>query len=169
MYAKCLKKLGRIEEFVRITLKMLSRKVATRDNALIAGKETDSLRTGVRTRSLQGHLIDAVTASKPFEQPIVVPMDGYFSKIHIDTCIQHNEGMDGFRLNLTLYYLMRDTVTVQHVEVRLINSTEGSTREIRLAAENLVRIAPGHCQVSIVSKVLICSPPKWALLTCRRL
>ena len=167
MYARCLKKLDRTEEYIRITLKMLSRTVAVREAAWSSRKAMNLIST--RVNDFQGRLTDVVKASSLLDQHIVVPMNDYFSTIHVDLHLQHDAGTDGFRLSLSFHCLLPDTIESQEIKVRLISSTEGSNRNIWLAAEHTVKLTPGFCRISLASKVRAHYRLGQALLTPGRL
>ena len=153
MYAKCLKRLSRTEEYVRITLKLLAKEVLLRDGVSSSKRATSVISTGATPKTSKGYLTDVVTVSKTFQEPIIVPMIGYFSKIQADTHILHDDDMDGFAINLSFQYLMLDSIESKDVKLRLISSTEGSNREIWLSAEVPIKIVFGYCKIALVSKV----------------
>ena len=163
MYAQCLKKLGRWDEFIKIALKILAKAAyMCRQNVgfQTLKKATPNSWTSLHDEKDEaGYLDDLLTASKRLKDPISTQMSSYFADIKVGPYINHCEKKDGFRLNLNLRYLLSAGLEVQQVQVRLLSATEGQTREIWLSSEAPFHMKRGPTTVILWSNVCFILQP----------
>ena len=152
MYARCLRELGRTEDYVRIALKALARSVRPhifRSDGFPAAAEPHG--DGLNSGQLDiGHVLQA---SKALKEPVVVPLRSYFSHIQIEPHITHLEDMDGFALSITFQNLLTEAFVIHQAQVRLVSSSEGQSREISLVAEDSTAMKTGLVKLPLISKV----------------
>jgi trafficking protein particle complex subunit 10 len=153
MYAYCLKKLGRTEEYVWASLKMLSRIVQARksldgrsyQNSFVAGQQTIN----------PSDIGSLVAASESLGQALLVPLDEYCENIKVGPYIQHRKGVDGFILTISFDYQLHGSFVGQEAKVQLLSTAEGSTRDIWLYSQGHFKIQQGNCKITVVSQVCI--------------
>ena len=157
MYAQCLQKLDRWDEFIRIALKLLAKSAYMyRQNVGFQGIKTaapNSWTSSHVEKDGTGYLHDLLTASKRLNDSISTQMSSYFADIKAGPYISHFEDKDGFQLNLNLRYLLSAGLEVQQVQIRLVSASEGQARDIWLSAEEPVRIKRGPTMVKLWSNV----------------
>ena len=152
MYAFCLKKLGRKEEYVRIGLRTLAKSAC-------ATKAWGSSRAALAERSnnaARGNLesIDSLaTESKSLSESVVIDMEDLFSNIQIQPYVQHEEKQDRFWLTLSFNSLLQDGFTAHEAQGGIFNSSEGQNKEIWLKSDGPVKVRSGRCSVDLFSNV----------------
>jgi hypothetical protein len=170
MYSKCLKELGREEEYVRVTLKLLS-KEASAQRAVNIRKSEFSLgkpRVCGEVQEAKGHLSELMQASATMEQEIAVPMQNWFSGAEVEGSPRYHDGRDGFSLSIRLQYLLIDELEVDKVKVSIVPTTAGQTREIWLENDEPVTCKRGHVRFSVSSNVSTSHAPIHSLLNAAR-
>ncbi|KAI5800421.1 hypothetical protein DFH27DRAFT_514584 [Peziza echinospora] len=132
MYARCLKKMGRKEDYVRALLRLL-RKDAERKLrwdwrrvAGIASPADDEERYAAAPIDVRGYVGEVVTLSSQLSQHVTAPMTAYWSDILVDPYPRHLDGRDGFKLLVKFRYLLDEPMTVQAVRVRIVSMLGGA-------------------------------------------
>ena len=157
MYARCLKKLERWDDLVKIGLKVLAKTVRLQHQSLrlksqmdpisTAGMLSDSLVNGAR------YLADLLSASKQLDKPISAPMTNYMGQIQVDPHIRHLDDRDGFELSLSLHNMMPSELHVQQVQIKLVSVREAQARDIWLSTEGPVKLEKGLVAIAVTSNV----------------
>ena len=157
MYAQCLKKLDRWDDFVKIGLKVLAKTVQLHYRNLdfkcrmeihsTAAMNNDDVVNGMR------YLSQVLSASRKLEVPASAPMVNYFEQIQVDPHIRHLEDQDGFELSVKLRSMMPSELHVQQVQVRLVSVGEGQKRDIWLSTVGAVKLKKGFITVVVISNV----------------
>ncbi len=143
MYAQCLRRLDRSEEYINIALQILANIVQHDITVPQHQKRGD----------VSGHLGGLISASKSLDHNISIPMDRYFGDIRLDPFLRHYESHDGFQLLLCFQYLMPESLQAEKVRVRIVTVGKEQRYEIWLAAEGLQRMEPGTVEVHLGSNV----------------
>ena len=151
MYAQCLRRLDRNQEYIAVALHILEKIVQRRR---IAPRHQMS-------GNASGHLRELISASKSLDQPISIPMGNYFGDIRLDPFLHHSDVHDGFRLLLQFLYLMPGSLVAQNVRARIVTVDEEQRNEIWLAAEGNERLEPGSVKVLLGSNVRGPNPPSY--------
>ena len=159
MYAHCLKRLDRWDEFIKIALKLLAKAayMYRQNTGFQALKKAtpNSWTSSQGGKDEIGYLDDLLTASKRLKDPISTQMSSYFADIKVGPYISHFENKDGFRLNLNLRYLLSAGLEVQQVQIRLVSATEGQARDIWLSSEEPLHMKRGPTTVILWSNVYL--------------
>lgn len=130
LYALCLRKLERNEEYVGITLKILTKQVQRRKEEL--GEPQRKLVAAPNASPIAGakHLENAIAASKTLQKGVTVSMGDFFGELIIDTQIRHKGDRDGFLLHLRLHHLMTEDFEVQEVNIHLLSVDNDQRSEL---------------------------------------
>ena len=155
MYARCLQRLEKVDEYVNIALKLLSK--------VVYSKLQDGSGRGYQGRADDdgsGYLFNVIAASRLLNAPTTTPMDQCFTDIHVNPYLRHIKDRDGFELRLTLRHHLPDELSAQEVKVKLLNTAEGPTREIWLCAPGPVKVARGLVNIRVTTNVLF-PPGNW--------
>ncbi|MCJ1384935.1 hypothetical protein MMC17_008053 [Xylographa soralifera] len=163
--ARCLKKLGRRDEYISIVLKMLTAIVQRsrhlpRLKMLVGLYDSGSIRNQ-NVVDASRYLQDLLHASKGQDEPVAAAMKNYFSDIRLDSSIVHFGSKDGFKIPLSLQYLLPAPLEILKIEARIISATEGQTREIWLSSEQTMKVEKGLLTTFLVSNTMV---PDWYLL-----
>ena len=155
--AKCFKKLGRREEYTSVVLKMLTA-IVQRSRHLPRLKMPVGLYNSGTIRSQNAvdasrYLKDLLHTSKGQDEPVVAALKNYFSDIRLDSSIVHFGSKDGFKISLSLQYLLPAPLEILKIEARIISATEGQTREIWLSSEETMEVDKGLLTTFLVSNV----------------
>ena len=152
MYAKSLNKLGRVDDFVRIALKTISRNAMLKEQGL--SRASSSI---VRSISLKDQrptsINDVVEASKSMTETIKVPLNDFF-KIDILPFVQHDLDRDGFSLEISLTSYLHEALDGASFSVQLVHVADAAlSREINLQSEGSLQVGIGDRSVRVFSKV----------------
>lgn len=157
MYAKCLKKLHRQEDYVRVLLKLLAksastktrwdwRRIATVANVIPHTPLVDEFRPRDKENDVdvepskheeegldvRGYVSEIISISDKLTQNITSPMNQFFTDILVEPYPRHlGEGRDGYKVLVKFRYLLEEEMTVQVVKVRVVSMVGGlASREI---------------------------------------
>lgn len=159
MYAKCLKKMNRREDYVRVLLKLLAksasirtrwdwRRIATAASAVPHTPLVDEFRPRgdreddtevdhpeqqeVLGLDVRGYISEILSLSDKLVQHVTSPMNQFFTDIMVEPYPkQLGERRDGYKVLLKFRYLLEEEMTVQTVKVRVVSMVGGlASREI---------------------------------------
>lgn len=133
LYAQCLNKLERNDEYVGIALKILAKQVqgwkAELDEANVKSLSSRTLKPGGGVRYLE----DAVAVSRSLQSGLSVPIDHYFGEAVLDPQIRHQDNKDGFSMHLSLHHVVEENLMVDEVKIRLVGVDEDQRSELLLS------------------------------------
>lgn len=147
MYAQCLKKLNRKDEYVRVLLDLLAKS---------ASNQTPSLSVNIRPTSEQipwldddrldttGILKELVTFSEELPYDVSAPMSRYFSNIIVNPYIRHYEDQDGFQMSLSFRHLLEDDIEIDKAKIRLVSMDPGENRDVWLETREKLDVKQGQ-------------------------
>lgn len=144
MYAQCLQKTNRDEEYVRVGLKIVA-KVVRESNSLFKVQPNNV------SKALG--LSDLIFASRSLGEPISVSIDNYFGDISLDPYPQHYNDQDGFQLQLRLRNRTSQAVEAEQIRVQIVSLEEDQQSNLWLAAESVHVLAPGVATILVGTKV----------------
>lgn len=155
MYAECLSRLQRTEDYVRVASSALAKMV---QNQLGATGEprtgsADLLSTDQSPSYTTVSLRDIIAASTSLEQPVSVPMDQFFDHVKLGNHIHHFTEHDGFEFSLNFRSLLPESLEADSVRVRLTSAGEEQRPELWLAVDGPQIIMAGHNKIKLRSKV----------------
>lgn len=161
MYAKCLKKIEKIDDYVGTLLDILARSAArqrTIKNDALGTSTTFQPRgteawlddDSIETR---GYLSELLETLKQAEKDVTVPMGKFFGDIVVQPLIQHYEDKDGFRLQVQFRHLLEDPITIERIKVRLTSTNPISAKEIWLESTCQVNLKRGIARSWVDSNV----------------
>lgn len=129
MYARCLKLLGRVEDYIKVALKTIGAQK-------FSGSTSCSL-------------ADIINASSSLIQPVTVALDDYFDTVQLDPYLHHYSGHDGFQMLLKLRSLFPKPFRADTVRIKITSVDLDRTGEHWLGVDGPQEIVPG------VAKVLV--------------
>ncbi len=144
MYAQCLKKRNRHEDYIRVGLKIVAKPV-------LEGPAYFNIHSYGAPKSLS--LSDLINASKLLKEPFAASIDKYFDDISIDPYPRHYNDHDGFRLQLRLRNRTLQAVKAQEIRVRITSLEDEHQADLWLAAEGVHLLKPGEATIVLGTKV----------------
>lgn len=164
-YARCLKKLGRNDDYVRVILKILGKNaaegIASReaDGALnISGQgPSDTVISGDRPRSFSPGTTefgaDLLSYAAELQREISVPMNRYMRNIKVNPYITSYDDKDGFQVQLSFRCMLGDKIPIQSARVKISSIDDGPLREIWLESDGTLTLRPGLIKFWLHSNV----------------
>lgn len=149
MYAQCLKKLNRKDEYVRTLLDVLAKSAASRMS--FRSKQTETVSTStmpsvwlnddkVEIRGVFNELIDF---SQQLPYDVTVQMQKYFGDISVEPCLRHYDDKDGFQLHLQFRHILEDEIEVKAAKIRLISANSTQAKEVWLESSESIQLKKG--------------------------
>ena len=161
MYARCLKELGRLEDYVNKALRQLLCKaaVAERDRRRQRSKVRLSIASATTTQypevsAISGFLADLLQVSASLEKDVRIPLTNLFCDLGLDGPPFYDDDQDSFSLFFDLHSLLVDEFEASSVSLR-ISSPAGGSKEIWLQTKGPVTIRPGPNKVKVQSTVMM--------------
>ncbi|EER42375.1 TMEM1 family protein [Histoplasma capsulatum H143] len=169
LYGRCLKHLGRKDDYVRVLLKLLGNYAGVAQPGQKAGSFRSKRFSSAAPSSfppvartlVSNYVNDLFETSQVLSTDFSVPLNEFFSGIHISSTIHHFEDKDGILVDLSLGFLLGNSIEVDSVKMRLVNSTGVHSSEIWLENLDLVVVKstvskiPLHAFVSVHGKYMV--------------
>lgn len=154
LYAQCLGHIGRNEDYVRIGLKTLAKKIQIkadiRQQPRINSMKIESIRQP--PPSAASSLSGILRTSKLLKEHIGLPMETYFDRIDMGMYVHHSSDDDGFQFPLVFRSLLLESFFAESVRVQLLSIEEDQRSELWLHA-NGQEIGPGTSKIWLRAKV----------------
>lgn len=161
MYAKCLKELQRKEEFVRVTLKLLS-KAAMVENERLQRKSAIRF-IGIDKKGSEGlipsepYLQDLLDITKTLKTEWAVPLENFFGHVEVDGTPEYHPEQDSFALQIHLRYLLAADLEIEKAKIRITNVGGDSSRDIWLETNGPSVLKTGIVTLRLQSNVSMLS------------
>ena len=147
LYAKCLKHMGDIEEYVHLLIKLLT--LLTQERRSISLGSSESLR-------LQYYFDELLENSKHVSRRTSIPFKTLFTVSMLPTSVLHRDGQDGFTLDLHIGCLAGDSITVPDgMSLRLKSSTDLHSPTLILQTDASVTLKERISKVVFKSNVSV--------------
>lgn len=155
MYARCLKKLNRKDEYVRTLLDLLTRSSASRISFSSSSKRASEEDISSMPRDwlnddkvdTGGVLNELVDYSQQLPYDVSVQMADYFTDIVVESYVRHYETKDGFQLRLQFRHILEDEIEVRAAKVRLVSAKSTTAKDIWLETPETMTIKKGLTRV----------------------
>ncbi|KAF2471313.1 TMEM1 family protein-like protein [Lindgomyces ingoldianus] len=166
MYAQCLKKLNRKDEYVRTLLNLLAKSAAHRmslRSSLKRGSSSDMQEWPKEWLNddkvdTTGVFSDLVEFSEHIPYDRTVPMTKYFGDIIVEPYVRHFDEKDGFQLRLQFRHVLEDEIEIERAKVQLISATSAQGKEIWLESSGTIKLKKGICRIWLGSNVNTTGP-----------
>ena len=155
MYARCLKKLNRKDEYVRTLLDLLARSSASRISfSSASGRTNDDAVSSMPSDWLNDDKIDTIGVldeltnySQQLPYDVSVQMAEYFTDIAVEPYLRHYEYKDGFQLRLQFRHVLEDEIEIRAAKIRLVSATSTTAKDIWLETPQALTIKKGLTRV----------------------
>ncbi|KAL1955541.1 hypothetical protein VTO42DRAFT_8420 [Malbranchea cinnamomea] len=144
LYGRCLKHLNRTEDYVHALLKLLGlyartarakSKQAPQPNKRVSSLVPSSFSTVTRDR-ISNYVRELYNSSRNLAKKVTVQLADFFGSVTVDPQILHFRDKDGFQVQLSLRFVLGDSITVDSVRMRLVNATDTQHGELWLENED---------------------------------
>lgn len=158
MYAKCLKELRKLDDYVNKALRQLLTKAASAERERIRQKSQIRIGEKSKTRfpepsSMSGLFSDLLTISPSLEKEVRIPLTSLFCDVELNGPPIYGEGQDSFSIFLKFHSLIADTFEAKKISLR-VSGTAGANKEIWLQSKGSVTIKPGRNKIRLQSSVM---------------
>lgn len=160
MYARCLKQLNKLDEYVNQALRQLLCKAAAAERDRLQQKSR--FRLGLtaaaqypESSAISGFLTDLLDVSASLEKDVRIPLTSLFCDLGLDGPPYYDDGQDSFSLFLDLHSLLVDEFEATSVSVRMSSPASAGNKEIWLQSKGPVTIRPGPNKVRVQSTVMM--------------
>ncbi|VBB81208.1 Putative protein of unknown function [Podospora comata] len=160
MYARCLKKLNKLDDYVNQALRQLLCKAAAaeRDRLQQKSRFRNTLTSATQypeASAITGFLADLISVSASLDKDVRIPLTSLCCDLALDGPPFYDEGQDSFSLFLDFHSLLVDEFEADSVSIRITSKTAGGSREIWLQTEKPVTIRPGPNKVRVQSTTMM--------------
>ncbi|KAL4978400.1 trafficking protein particle complex subunit 10 [Aspergillus desertorum] len=146
MYARCLKELGRNEEYVRMMVRLLAKYAAHTQSRLSTRQKTLDASSIFAEETLLSEYVDELfRAAGELQKEVSAPLTDFFGDLNVKPGILHYKDRDGFQLQLYLRFLLGKQIDVDSIKVRLVSanaSAQSSECWIETSTKATIRSSP---------------------------
>jgi hypothetical protein len=166
MYAECLKKLNRKDEYVRTLLEILAKSTTKLKLVRSSSRPANVLKTFDETKywldddkvDTDGVFQELINFSEQLPYDVSVPMSKYFGDIKVEPYVTHFDAKDGFRLRLQFRHFLDDQIQLKQAKVRLISANSAQGKEIWLESDGPTVVKKGISRIWLGSNVNTTGP-----------
>ena len=158
MYALCLKRLERLEDYVYISLKLIAKMIKRGRHFINYEYDiiTDSNEASIEEfKATPTQLTSVLFASKGLRAPVSTPMKDFFDSIRVSPYLEHFSLRDGFQLRLHLRPLILNNLQIDQIKVKIVSVGEKLPNEIWLASGGARTLMPKPVEIDLAASVCI--------------
>ncbi|RHZ64306.1 putative TMEM1 family protein [Aspergillus thermomutatus] len=145
MYARCLEELKRSEEYVRMMLRLLAKFAVHTHSGLTAREKTLDASSIFTEQSSVSHYVEKLfDASGMLQKEVSAPFTDFFADLDVKPIIIHYGEKDGFRMQLSLRFLLGKQIEIDSMKVRLVSASGPHSNEhwIEAATKAIIKSSP---------------------------
>ncbi|RPA77111.1 hypothetical protein BJ508DRAFT_379127 [Ascobolus immersus RN42] len=145
--AKCQQQLGHKEEYLKVILRLLAKSAAAEKlklevrSGVVGGAVDDE---GI---DVHGYVGEVETLAREIGEEVEMDLRMFCDAVRVERWPEHAQGRDGYVMELKLWYLLEEAMTVEKVQVRMVD-VEGVSRDVVLEAGEVV-LKRGECSVRV--------------------
>ncbi|KAE8154414.1 trafficking protein particle complex subunit 10 [Aspergillus avenaceus] len=156
MYARCLKELQRNEEYVRMTLRLLSKFATYMQSTLSTRQKTLDASSIFAEETLISEYVDELfEASNALQKEVTAPLTDFFADLHVKPAILHYENRDGFQLQLSLRFMLGKRIDIDSLKIRLVGAGGNQSNEHWLESSNKMTIKSSSTKILVDSSMTL--------------
>ena len=160
MLARCLKELGRVDEYVNKALRQLLIKAATAEKDRLRQRSLLHIGTKMEIQypepsAIAGYFTDFLAMSSSMEKEVKMPLTCFFCDVELDGPPVYDQGQDSFSVYLKLHSLVVDTFDAKAVSMKIVSVTPSGNREIWLQSQGSVTVKPGRNKLRLQSSTMM--------------
>ncbi|KAI0146840.1 cis-golgi transport protein particle complex subunit [Xylariaceae sp. FL1272] len=157
MYCRCLKKLDRKDEYVKVLLKLLSKAAAAENDRRQGNVSSFLARSSIfpKNDAIEGLLIDLLQESRALTNELRVPLSNFFSSVEVDGPPEYDQGRDSQTVKLKLDSLLVDDLVLDTARMRVVDPYSKPPKEIWFTQDGQMSIKPGKSRLELRSNTSI--------------
>ena len=174
VYAKCLKQLKRVDEYVNKALRQLLCKAAAKERERVARKSQMSKRRSAESGEvavpaawapIKGFLADMLEISRSLEKVVRIPLMNFFCDAEVEGQPVFDEGQDSFSVVLKMRSLLVEEFEADSISMRIstgsssgaamVGAVASGSREIWLQTKGKVILKPGWNKILLGSNTVM--------------
>lgn len=131
LYSRCLKKLKRNEDYVRIMLRLLSKFAQHSQSRLSDRQKALSTPTSPSEQEqLSVYVSDLFEGLGVLQKDITAPLSDWFADLSVDPVIQLYDDKDGLQIQMSLRFLLGPQIDIDSIKVRLVSANTSQNTEL---------------------------------------
>jgi hypothetical protein len=171
LYSRSIKHLDRHDEYVQALLKLLGLYAGTaRAESSATAKSwqkrlsslVPSSFSSTTREKISAYVAQLCDSSHKLSREIRVQLVDFFGSISIDGNILHFDDKDGFRVQVSLRFLLGESVQIDGVRMRLVNASDSQNGELWLKHNEGVTVKSMPTRILLDSSVSVFIPPNMA-------
>ncbi|KAK2750367.1 hypothetical protein FQN57_003847 [Myotisia sp. PD_48] len=158
MHGRCLKQLNHKTEFVSSLLKLLklyASVIQFPPNGAGQNEIFYSAFQSTMSSRVSEYVSDLFETSKRLSEVFTVPIKDFFGNITINPTIRHFEEQDGFQLQFSLAYILGESINIDTVKVRLVNSIRAPHSELWLENQGGIQVKAKATKILVDSSATV--------------
>ena len=155
MYAKCLERLKRNEEYVQAGLKIIA--VLARMRKSRSNHETHIL----DKIASKGYLAKIIANSVALREPVVVALTDVFGDVALSPYIKHEDHKDSYYIKLVIDHVLQEELQADEVRCKLVGDDPDRRTELWLSAQSVVFQPQSRVVIYVESSKMV---PGWFLV-----
>jgi hypothetical protein len=162
LYSRCLKKLERHEDYVRMMLKLLSKYASFAHSRILHSKKALAAPTSISEQEkLAAYVSGLFEGAGVLQKEISASLSDFFADLHVDPAIQLYDDKDGFQIRLSLRFMLGPQVEIDFLKVRLVSANnsehwvEVPTKFVVKSSKTKILIDSAVCRVSHILQLFL--------------
>ncbi|KAL5361796.1 trafficking protein particle complex subunit 10 [Aspergillus floccosus] len=156
MYSRCLKELDRTEEYVRMLLRLLAKFAVHMQAGLTPRQETLDASHIFSEKPAVGEYVDELfKASVSLQKEVSAPLTDFFADLDVSPVILHHKDCDGFKMQVSLRFLLGKRIDIDSVKIRLVSAGSGQNCEYWIEAPTRTTIKSSSTKVLVNSSTTL--------------
>jgi hypothetical protein len=157
MYSRCLKELNKMDDYVTVLRKLLTKAAAAEMDRLQQQStfRMVSQKDYPQRSNIAGFLGDLLSASQKLQKDVEIPVANFFCDVELDHVPLYDEGQDSFRLTVRMRSLLAEELEVQQCKLRIVSPAVGGLKEIWLRNSEPIVLHPGKNKFELRSSTTI--------------
>ncbi|KFA62582.1 hypothetical protein S40285_05810 [Stachybotrys chlorohalonatus IBT 40285] len=152
MYSRCLSELDSKDEFVRVTLKLLTKACAAEAERL-RQKSTVLFKDGKTSipdlSSIRGIVAQLYDHVRSLATEAKVPLANFFTRLELTGPPLYREGRDSCSLTFKLWSLLPEEITIDRIYMKMTSVGGGPSKEVAFDQKKEVVLKPGRNTVTV--------------------
>ncbi|KAH8426158.1 putative TMEM1 family protein [Aspergillus melleus] len=152
LYARCLRELKRTEEYTRVILRLLAKFGIYTQSYLSPRQKTLDASAIFAEKTLASQYVDELfEVASTLQKEVPAPLTDFFADLEVNSAILHYENKDGFRLQLSIRFMLGKRINIDSMKIRLVSGGSGQTSEHWIEAPTKTTIKSSPTKILVDS------------------
>lgn len=157
LYSKCLKHLGRKEEYVRVVLKLLSKAAMVEKERVLHQPAFEVGRVSNFDHGPvvvpESYLAELLHIAKSLQHEVQIPLQTIFGHIEVEGTPRYQSDEDSLSLQLRFEFLLSENLSIEKARVKITPFSGDISREVWLETEDAVIFKKGITKLLVRTNV----------------